>query len=144
MIKNEQTGTEFAPLTEAELNALTTVRGIVTDSTEVNQPGACPHCGCDLQNGAYEHDPSENYKCEERRFCCMGCGGEWGPLLRRRTGVSHIGKSGKREQVSVKQWLRANPHATYAQALEYVKSTGRSEITLKIQARNIGYKFLEV
>lgn len=104
--------------------------------------GLCPHCNINhIDNGTYEHNPSDGYKCEEMTYCCMGCNGEWGPLLRKRKGVSHAGKVGKREKVSVKAWLKANPNATYEQALAYVKSTGRSEITLKIQAKNVGHTF---
>lgn len=118
---------------------LTTNTDLTTlDMTGLN--GKCPHCGIDhICNGAYEHDPANGYKCDEFIYCCMGCGGEWGPAVRgKRKGTTHAGKAGARNKISVKEWLKANRKATYAEALAYVTSTGRSEITLKIQMRNLG------
>lgn len=46
-----------------------------------------------------------------------------------------------RQEVSVKQWLLDNPTATWAQACEYVRSTGRSIRTLKIQSALIGHRW---
>jgi hypothetical protein len=108
------------------------------NASEQDPHGYCPHCGIYLDNGVGMHDPSEGFKNETHLWSCLGCGGEFGPLLRKRKGVSHEGKKGSRNAVSVKAWLQANKDATYAEALAYVKSTGRSEITLKIQMRNLG------
>lgn len=103
----------------------------------------CPHCGTDLDNGISCHGDDVNGKAlkhVEFELECMACGNEFGRPVHNRTrkSVTHVGKSGKRETVSVKQWLRANPKATYAEALAYVLSTGRSETTLKIQSRALG------
>lgn len=121
-------------LTTAQIESLT-INGVTAD---LSVQGDCPHCGINLGNGVFEHDPSENYKCDTNMFCCMACNGEFGPLLRKRKSVSHVGKIGARSKMSVKQWLKQNPKCTYTEALEYVKSTGRTEITLRIQMRNLG------
>lgn len=43
----------------------------------------CPHCGIDhVGNGYQVH--GDDFKCDERTFCCLGCNGEWGPKIRRR------------------------------------------------------------
>lgn len=126
--------THVTTLTNDQILALT-INGVTADPTV---QGTCPHCGIDLNNGVFEHNPSDNYKCDTNLYCCMGCNGEFGPLLRKRKGVSHAGKTGARNKVSVKQWLRTHPKATYAESLAYVTSTGRTEITLRIQMRNLG------
>lgn len=108
------------------------------NATEDHPRGYCPHCGIYLDNGQGQHDPSEGYKHEEMEYSCLGCGGEWGPMLRKRKGVSHAGKQGARNAISVKTWLKNHREATYADALAYVLSTGRSETTLKIQSRALG------
>ncbi len=105
--------------------------------------GTCPHCGINLENGIGMHEPSEGYKHDEREFMCLGCGGEYGPLLRKRKGVSHEGKKGARNEVSIKQWLKSHAAAhqgrvSRAEAYAYAASTGRSETTVKIQAKAAG------
>ncbi len=119
-------------------------RGVLAEGQE---DGYCPHCGIHLSNGVSVHEPSEGYKNDTNEFACMACGGEWGPLLRKVNRNTNAGKKGKRNAVSVKKFLQISMQTgnimTYEQVLFWVTESGRTETTLKIQSKALGYKFKE-
>ena len=59
----------------------------------------CPHCGTNhVSNGYAVHD--DDYKCDEMKFACLGCGGEWGPRIKRRKSFKRAASlSGKKMRV---------------------------------------------
>jgi len=118
--------------TEADLDEM----GFNGAGTE--EAPACPHCGVDhLDNGYGVHDPVD-HPHDEREIRCLGCGGEWGPRIKRRKGGRVATFAGKRITVlidhnprreGVPGWhsfniMMANPGITYE---EFLEKGGRRE-----------------
>lgn len=93
--------------------------------------GKCPHCGADHTNGFIGYDDLDKAGkgTMGHEFACLGCGGEWGPVIVRRAtskptgtglpieknrekqnGVARPSVGGKCR--AVWDWLDAHPTAT--------------------------------
>lgn len=68
----------------------------VTDLDNIQACGYshCPHCGIHLSNGVTDFDgmvdchgsEKEALKLMSREWCCLGCNGEWGPVVQAKGG----------------------------------------------------------
>lgn len=55
----------------------------------------CPHCGIHLSNGIGEHDQEVNgkkIKHDKYEFCCLACGEEFGPAIRKSKSSNPTGE----------------------------------------------------
>lgn len=50
----------------------------------------CPHCGINHMDNGYSVD-EPGHRTDERQYQCLGCGGEWGPKVKRRTSTAPTG-----------------------------------------------------
>ncbi len=89
---------------------------------EVHHQTNCPHCNIDLRNGVGQHGDDVNgkaLKLNTNQFFCLGCGAEFGPLLRK------IGKSTTRSSSISESWN--NREIAEKRSQRYaVKVTGKS------------------
>jgi len=56
----------------------------------------CPHCGVHLSNGvcSYEDLDAQGKKATTHEYTCLGCNGEWGPKVGKRTSTPSKGGTG--------------------------------------------------
>lgn len=110
--------------------------------------GKCPHCGIDHKDNGYSRHGND-VTHEERIWMCLGCGGEWGTKIGRRTfrgrqsslkgqtfkvvggkDAANPYRSGSKSAAAF-DWLQRNPGASY----EDFKAAGQRVRTLQEEVK---------